>query len=288
METPIRFKEFLFDTDSGELLRRNAAGEHSIRLAPQPAKLLLLLLEKYPAVVSQEEIRETIWPEVQVDFERSLHYCIRQIRAALEDDATAPSYIETIPRRGYRWIAPPESAALPSPSAPAGRSPTRIAYGILATGLLLLSVLLWYYLPGKTDAAGTIAAAPLRVAVMSFQPPDTIHGFKGNDIALQLVDLLTNEQALRMEVIGPSTTANYPREQFRQMLLELQIDCVLNGRFSQVRDTSRLLAEVIRVNDGAHVWVNYFGDDTPADSIVRAIHEGMLSKFLPVAVEQEL
>jgi DNA-binding winged helix-turn-helix (wHTH) protein/Tol biopolymer transport system component len=100
----LRFGPFELDVRSGEL-RRNGT---TVRLQPQPLKVLLLLAGRPGDVVTREEIQSEIWPAgTFVDFEQSLNFCVRQIRAALRDDANAPRYVETLPRRGYRWVAGP-------------------------------------------------------------------------------------------------------------------------------------------------------------------------------------
>lgn len=108
----LRFGPFELDVRSGEL-RRNGT---TVRLQPQPLRVLVLLASRAGEVVTREEIQSQIWPAgTFVDFEQSLNFCIRQIRAALRDDANAPRYVETLPRRGYRWVAGP----VQSESAPA-------------------------------------------------------------------------------------------------------------------------------------------------------------------------
>jgi DNA-binding winged helix-turn-helix (wHTH) protein/WD40 repeat protein len=100
----LRFGPFELDTRSGEL-RRNGT---TLRLQPQPVKVLLLLAARPGEVVAREEIQAEVWPAgTFVDFEQSLNFCIRQIRAALGDNALAPRYVETLPRRGYRWVGGP-------------------------------------------------------------------------------------------------------------------------------------------------------------------------------------
>src|SRR5262249_28896213 len=106
-ENPLRLGEFHIDFASGEL-RRNG---HIVRLKPQPCKVLSLLIAHPGQTVSREEIQKEVWGGgTFVDFERGLNSCIKQIRAALSNDPDAPRYIETIPRRGYRLIAPVEPA----------------------------------------------------------------------------------------------------------------------------------------------------------------------------------
>lgn len=277
METPIRFNGYLFNSEIGELIYQDAIGQEiMVRLPPQPSKLLKLLIENYPKIVSQEQIQQSIWPEVKVDYEGSIHFCIRQIRAALNDSATDPTYIETVPRRGYRWIA-----AIDAQDVLTKRSPftNKTVQGLSAlTFLFILGYFFFSWLNGKTDVSN--APEKLRIAIMPFQPREATNTFTGNDIALQLVDVLTNQYQTECEIIGPTTTINYEQSQIPAFIKRFQIDCLINGRFSQVGDTSRLLAEVIRAKDGAHVWVHYFDASVPPDSIVGLIKGGVVATFL--------
>ena len=97
-----RFGPFELEPAAGAL-RRN---DDPIRLAPQPFKVLELLVRRGGQVVTRAEISEHVWCEdTVVDFEQGLNFCVRQIREALGDDADAPRYLETLPRRGYRFLA---------------------------------------------------------------------------------------------------------------------------------------------------------------------------------------
>ncbi len=117
---PIRFGEFELDLTAGEL-RRNGV---RLKLQPQPFKLLALLAGRPGALVSREEIRQALWPEgTFVDFDQSVNFSIKQIRDVLRDIAERPLYIETGPRRGYRFIAPVNAAA---PDAPVRGATTTI------------------------------------------------------------------------------------------------------------------------------------------------------------------
>jgi DNA-binding winged helix-turn-helix (wHTH) protein/tetratricopeptide (TPR) repeat protein len=96
------FGPFTFDPDGGELVRDG----YRVRLRPQPALVLAILTDQPGKLVPREEIYRAIWgDDTHVDFEQSLNHCIRQIRGALRDDANDPKYLETIPKRGYRFLA---------------------------------------------------------------------------------------------------------------------------------------------------------------------------------------
>ena len=106
-----RFGTFEADSVTGELRR---AGR-PVGLQEQPFRLLLALLERPAEIVTRAELREKLWGETHVDFEEGLNTAVRKLRDALGDSASNPRFIETLPRRGYRFIAPVESVADPAP-----------------------------------------------------------------------------------------------------------------------------------------------------------------------------
>ena len=115
-----RFGAFTFDPAKPALSRNG----RTVRLRPQSYKLLSLLLSRPGETVSREEIQRALWGgETFVDFEQGVNHCVKQIREMLRDSAESPRYIETLPRRGYRFIAPVEVIAIdegPRPQTPAG------------------------------------------------------------------------------------------------------------------------------------------------------------------------
>jgi len=116
----IRFRPFALDLTNRELRKRG----HLIRLRPQALAVLLLLTERAGQIVSRDEIHQRIWGnDTFVDFERGINFSINQIRAALVDDADKPRYVETIPRRGYRFIASIENDEARRAEASASETP---------------------------------------------------------------------------------------------------------------------------------------------------------------------
>lgn len=120
--TVVRFGAFRFCPQTGELERQG----RRVKLQPQPAKLLAVLLSRPDELVTREELRQQLWADdTFVDFDQGLNFSIRQVRTALGDDAETPRFIETLPRRGYRFVAPvqvdvgqpvtPAAAAPPEP-----------------------------------------------------------------------------------------------------------------------------------------------------------------------------
>lgn len=112
----VRFGVFELDLSAGEL-RKNGA---KLRLQGQPFQVLALLLERAGEVVTREELQQNLWPsDTFVDFDHSLNTAINKVREALGDSAASPRYVETLARRGYRFIAPVRSEAPPQPPEPA-------------------------------------------------------------------------------------------------------------------------------------------------------------------------
>lgn len=112
-QSVLRFATFELHSATGELRR----GGDVLKLAPQPFKVLELLARRGGTVVTRVEIRDHVWSgDTFVDFDQGLNFCIRQIREVLGDTADAPKFIETLPRRGYRFLMPVTDSA---PTAPA-------------------------------------------------------------------------------------------------------------------------------------------------------------------------
>jgi eukaryotic-like serine/threonine-protein kinase len=114
----IRFGAFELDAARSELRKSDI----SLKIHPQPFRVLMLLAERPGQIVSREEIQRCLWGDnTFVDYERGINFCINQIRGALGDDAESPRYVETLPRRGYRFIASVTLAA-------AAKHPTPITH----------------------------------------------------------------------------------------------------------------------------------------------------------------
>ncbi|MFZ0594983.1 MAG: winged helix-turn-helix domain-containing protein [Bryobacteraceae bacterium] len=106
-----KFGAFELDTHSGELRKHGI----KLRLQPQPLQTLSILLENAGQVVTREEMRKRLWPDsTYVDFDNAINSTIRKLRDALGDSAENPVFIETLARRGYRFIYP-----IPATNAPA-------------------------------------------------------------------------------------------------------------------------------------------------------------------------
>ena len=107
MPGKIRFGVYELDRDAMELRKHGVP----IRLQEQPFRVLAMLAERPGEVITREELQEQIWGSTFVDFDQSLNKAVNRVREALNDNAGSPQYVETVPRRGYRFIAP--VAAIP-------------------------------------------------------------------------------------------------------------------------------------------------------------------------------
>jgi DNA-binding winged helix-turn-helix (wHTH) protein/tetratricopeptide (TPR) repeat protein len=138
------FDDFELRLDGGELFKGGAP----VKLQPQPARVLAILANRAGQVVEREEIRQLVWGDSFLDFDASLNFSIKQIRQALGDSATEPRFVETLPRRGYRFLMPvrpgpmpvptPEPVPPPRPAPRRGMSLALLSMTLLAGALLVL------------------------------------------------------------------------------------------------------------------------------------------------------
>ena len=110
----IRFGIFELDLQSGELRKSGL----KLKLTGQPFQVLAILLERPGEVVTREELQKRLWPDTFVDVDHNLNTAINKIREVLGDSAESPRFVETLPRRGYRFIAPVEDNLHAQPSGP--------------------------------------------------------------------------------------------------------------------------------------------------------------------------
>jgi DNA-binding winged helix-turn-helix (wHTH) protein len=108
----LRFGVFELNLDLEELRKNGTV----LKLPPQPFRLLAMLASRSGQVVTRDEIQQQLWgSDTFIDFEQGVNKCIKQIRGALGDNADNPLYVETIPRHGYRFLAPVRTKIIPAP-----------------------------------------------------------------------------------------------------------------------------------------------------------------------------
>jgi DNA-binding winged helix-turn-helix (wHTH) protein/TolB-like protein len=262
----IRFGLFELDPATGDLRREG----RPVRLQPQPARVLALLVSRAGEVVSREELRQQIWNDgTFVDFERGLNFCISQIRTALNDSADSPRFIETLPKRGYRFIAPvtatpagPERAQRVEGAETSAASATRgvSRWGVAAGGLAVVAVVLIALL------AASGRDSRIRVAVVPFdnETGDSSYGNLGQGIAdATVARLAATGRVERLAVVGNSAALRQPRS-FRDLKAigeAADVEYVVLAQVKRDPSKVRLIAHLIRVSDEAHVWAQTFDRD---------------------------
>jgi DNA-binding winged helix-turn-helix (wHTH) protein len=200
---PRRFRFGLFELDTAAReLRKNGA---KIRLQDQPLQVLISLLERPQQVVTREELRQRLWPsDTFVDFDHSLNTAIAKLRDALDDTASNPRFIETLPKRGYRFVAPltadgHESASVTPESKPhvehiplPPRAITRALYGLLQVMYLIFyCIALW-----KLQDAGIRAQYEFGVRELWVEAAILITGVLGIPVRLYTLAATTFDYRL--------------------------------------------------------------------------------------------
>jgi TolB-like protein/DNA-binding winged helix-turn-helix (wHTH) protein len=263
----LRFGSYEIDLKNGELRK---AGQR-LKLQPQPFKVLAILAGRAGESVSREEIQRQVWgEELFVDFERGLNVCIQQIRGALNDDADAPRYIETLPKRGYRFLAPVEKLDAPAqaalsdagthqlPAVPSAlRRAKRLRLGVaLVSGFLVLSAL-FYISRNTTWVPFRNAARSIRsVAVLPFD------NFTGDPEQQYFADGMTEALIAKLGQIRdlrvPSRTsvmlykrANKP---LRQIARELAVDALVEGSVTRSGDRMEITVQLLDGPQDRHLW----------------------------------
>jgi TolB-like protein/DNA-binding winged helix-turn-helix (wHTH) protein/Tfp pilus assembly protein PilF len=304
MESPrpaavVRFGTYELSLQSGEVRKAGVR----IRVQQQPMKLLELLLERPGEVVTREELRSRVWPSESFgDFDQAVNIAIAKLRSALGDSAENPRYIETLPKRGYRFIAEvsvveadtPTKRSEPAteglPVAEPGHQPqgtglpvahkprlwfTRGVIAALALVLILGILTAWLF--------RSRGHAPTGIRSLAVLPLDNLSGDASQDyfadgMTDELITDLAQISALR--VISRTSAMVYKgaRKPLPQIARELNVDAVVEGTVLRAGDQVRITAQLIQAPDDKHLWAeSYEGNvrDTLAlqNKVARAIAE---------------
>jgi DNA-binding winged helix-turn-helix (wHTH) protein/TolB-like protein len=246
-----------FDTDSGELRRSGRA----VALEPQPAKALAMLLANAGEVVTRDELRQAVWgPDTHVDFDRGLAYCVSQIRAALGDSGDNPRFVETVPKRGFRFIAPiaPVAPATSvAPDAPVAPARTFNAWVTIPLTLAMLAAAI-----GMVVETVSSRPEPERV-VIAVSVFDNETGLAEHDrlvagLSDLVVERLTKVDPNRVAVIGNAAVLRQPRNirNLKAVAKQVRADYVLLGQLQSGESGLRFITHFIRLSDEAHLKAN--------------------------------
>ena len=217
--TGFRFDAFELDIENAELHQNGRA----VKLQLQPFKVLAFLVARAGHTVTRDEICRHVWAgDTFVDYEQGLNYCIRQIRAALDDDPAKPRYIGTYPRQGYRFLSP--VVELPPAES---KSEDRIMLVVLPLENLSGDQEQEYFADGLTD---------------------------------ELITEVSCLSPRRLRVIARTSSTQYKRTTKRidQIGRELGVDYIVEGSVRRNSDRVRITAQLIRVSDQTHVWAHSY------------------------------
>jgi TolB-like protein len=244
----IRFGVFEFDPAAGELRKRG----RRIRLRPQAARVLQILAEHSGQLVLRSDLRSRVWgAETFVDFEHGLNLCIRQIREALNDDVGTPRFIETLPRRGYRFIAPVEPDVSSRVEQPAIRS---------------------------------LAVLPLQN--FGDDPGDE---YLADGMTEALITELAGIGALR--VISRTSAMRYKgaRKALPAIATELHVDAVIEGSVRRFGSHVRTTVQLVDAREDRHLWAaNYDHDFRDILMLQRDVALAVTEQMKVKLTEQEL
>jgi TolB-like protein/DNA-binding winged helix-turn-helix (wHTH) protein/Tfp pilus assembly protein PilF len=276
----VRFGTFEVSFESGEMRKSGLR----IRVQQQPMKLLEVLLERPGELVTREELRSRVWPDESFgDFDQALNIAIGKLRSALGDSAENPRFIETLPKRGYRFVADvsvvdidghprkqPEAVAanLRGPErktesgdnlqragvtvAPKRRLlPTRRVIVALALVLSLPILALWLFRSRGLAPAGIRSLAVLPLENLS---GDASQNYFADGMTDELITDLAQISALR--VISRTSVMAYKgaRKPLPQIAHELNVDAVVEGSVLRSGDQVRITAQLIEASTDKHLW----------------------------------
>jgi TolB-like protein/DNA-binding winged helix-turn-helix (wHTH) protein/Flp pilus assembly protein TadD len=302
----LRFGVFEVDLRSGELRKHGL----KVRLQEQPFQMLVMLLEHASEVVTREELQKRLWPaHTFVDFDNGLNKAINKIREALGDSAESPRFVETVARRGYRFLTevtvigtPPESGSerpaetlsqtrerdrttsADEPLAHSRVAPS-LAWVISGSALALILIILgaWTFHSKNLPSPVIHSLAVLPLESLS---GDASQDFFADGMTDELITDLGQISALR--VISRTSVMPYKRARkpLGQIARELNVDAVVEGTVLRSGNQVRITAQLIEAREDKHLWANsYEGDlrDTLAlqNQVARAIAENIRISLNP-------
>ena len=297
-----RFGRFELDFVTGELRE----GGRPVRLQPQPTAVLTLLVRRAGELVTREELQDRVWGgDTVVAYDQGLNYCIRQVRSVLGDRAGSPTYIETVPRRGYRFVAPVErNGETEREGLPFRRSLRRLL--VAAAVGAVVALVAFFALRGPSEAddpvpgRGEISApgeAPgdrLRLAVLPFRDlgpePDEGAGdpYLADSLTEELITHLSRMAPDRLGVISRVSVMTYrdSEKTVAQIGEELGVSHALEGSVRRAGGRLRVNVQLVETRDQTHLWAETYDRgfaevlDIQSD-IARRITRALSLRLLP-------
>jgi TolB-like protein/DNA-binding winged helix-turn-helix (wHTH) protein/Tfp pilus assembly protein PilF len=275
----LRFGVFEVDLLAGELRRSGA----KLRFPGQPFQVLAILLERPGGVVTREELRKRLWADgTFVDFDHNLNAAINKIREVLGDSAERPRFVETLPRRGYRFIAPVEPVAPVAPPAPSvaavsdRRSAMRtsplqrwrgwlLAVGgaVVALAVLVLALNVAGLRERLLRTVGAVHEPPLQIQSLAVLPLENLSGdpqqeYFADGMTEELITDLGKISALR--VISRTSVMRYKgtKKPLPEVAKELNVDAVVEGTVLRSGDRVRITANLLHAPTDRHLWAETY------------------------------
>ena len=266
--TSIAFGDYRLNLSSFEL-RKNGL---KVRLQQQPARVLVALAGKSGEVVTREEIQRELWKDhTFVDFESGLNNCIKQIRAALNDDTQKPKYVETLPRVGYRFLAPVEmESRVPIQTTISGvparrkeRSRRNLATALAVA--IVLALLAGFGVDSvrnrlleRFSARSIRSLAILPLTSLSADPEED---YFADGMTEQLITDLGQIRSLR--VISRTSVVQFKgsKEPLSQIGKRLGVDAVVEGTVTRSGNHVRITANLVQVSPERHLWAESYETD---------------------------
>jgi DNA-binding winged helix-turn-helix (wHTH) protein/TolB-like protein/tetratricopeptide (TPR) repeat protein len=242
-----RFGEFELDLDAFEL---KLPGK-SVKLERRALDLLALLVKQPNRLVPREEIIAALWPKnVVIDFDSGLNTLVRKVRTALGDSSDSPKYIETVPGRGYRFVAPVATLVEGSSAMPPA-SPAR--WRLVAAAVVLLAiagVVVAWLVGGRTTG-------PIRIALLPFEnlSGDAKLAYLASGLAEETGYALARLEGGDLRVVNvPTSAVAGSRSSIRDLGEKLGINLAVQGSIRVDGERIRVTSRLIRVADGEETW----------------------------------
>jgi len=276
-----RFGVFEFDDETKELRRNGRA----TALEPQPAKALALLLSRPGGIVTREELRDGVWgKDTHVDFDRGLAYCLSQIRTALGDSGDNPRFIQTIPKKGFKFIAPVDRVGAQAPSPEPKARPESWKIGLAVAGFVLFVIFSFsrVFLDGERSGDQVLIA----VSVFDNETGNIQYDRPVAGLSDLVVERLTKLDP-RIAVIGNAAILRQPRNirNLKAVAENVRADYVLLGQLQQGESGLRFITHVIRLKDETHLKANRL---TVADANLGGLEAAVVEEFERAVREQVL